>query len=606
MDVSKFEQLPDEILLEICIYLRPFDVINSFGQLNNRLERTISQYRHDADLHHLTLKQFQQWYDHLRLYTAESIVNLVISNWNSPGQIYLFNQLTKNFSSLCELFPNIKQLRLIDFTHNDIEIISKLERLERIFIDADALIPLSCTIHTLFDQYLFCSSNQFQEIRLWGIEGGIRLQHHVKILENTSLERLTISVASMDDLILLFQRSPNLTNFNIEVTQYTFDGLRQKLTMNILLKYLKIFHFQTTDLHVLPYEDLAKLVSNIPMIEFLSLDMDTNDVNYADGHHWNGILASLSNLKHVFFKIRIWLNPNALYLDVDTILQSFQSTNIPICCYADSKTLHIDTIPYDMTKFDTNMSVTVSPSAKLAKATNMELLERQSRRVQTLVIDGQHERTSINDYLFVINRFSGIEILQINAISIEEEEDNNFEINHKNFRLPHLGYLHYIRSTSCKVHLPFFMFLVDNPVITPRLKALSIMYGDLIYLCKRLDGCILERIKELWLYAGDADGHVILKDVNLLLKTFPCLYHFFFNNQSSRLINRHLQSIIEMILCSSPKLISFRISCNVGSLNLFASMDNEAWHSWIKRICALDQHESIHVTINKKMLAIWK
>jgi hypothetical protein len=132
------------------------------------------------------------------------------------------------------------------------------------------------------------------------------------------------------------------------------------------------------------------------------------------------------------------------------------------------------------------------------------------------------------------------------------------------------------------------------------------MYGDLIYLCKRLDGCILERIKELWLYAGDADGHVILKDVNLLLKTFPCLYHFFFNNQSSRLINRHLQSIIEMILCSSPKLISFRISCNVGSLNLFASMDNEAWHSWIKRICALDQHESIHVTINKKMLAIWK
>ena len=298
---------------------------------------------------------------------------------------------------------------------------------------------------------------------------------------------------------------------------------------------------------------------------------------------------------------------SALCLDIDTILQSFQPTNIPICCYADIRVLHIDTIPYDMTKFDTNMSVTVSPSAKSAKATDQDLFERQSKRVQTLVIDGQHERTSINDYLSVIERFSGIEILQINAIHIAEYETiHHIGMDHMHFRLPHLGYLHYIRSTSCKVHLPFFMFLVNNPTVTPQLKALSIMYGDLIYLCKRLDGCIIERIKELWLYAGDADGHVILKDIHLLLKTFPCLIHFFFHNQSSRLINRHLQPIIEFILRSSPKLISFRISCNMGSMSLFSSMDNEAWHSWIQRICNLDQHEQIHVTINKKMLAIWK
>jgi hypothetical protein len=345
---------------------------------------------------------------------------------------------------------------------------------------------------------------------------------------------------------------------------------------------------------------------NIPTIEFLSLDMDTNDNDYADGYHWKNILTSLNNLKHIYFKIRIWLTADLLCLDLNTILESFKQTNIPICCYMDTKILHIDTLPYDMTQFDTNMSVTTSPSAKLAKTTNMELFNQRSRRVQTLIVDGQHEPTSINDYLSVIDRFSGIEILQINAINIEEEEDDIIEIDKKNFRLPRLGYLHYIRSTSCKVHMPFFMFLTNNLAITPRLKALSMMYGDLIYLCKRLSGCTLERIKELWLYAGDADGHVISKDIQLLLKTFPCLYHFFFNNQSSRLINRHLRSIIEMILCSSPKLISFRISCNKGSLKLSSLMDDEVCYLWIKRICHLDNREQIHVTVNKKMLAIWK
>ncbi|CAF1162391.1 unnamed protein product [Rotaria sordida] len=606
MYLSKLEQLPDEILLEICIYLKPFDIINSFGQLNSRLERTISQYRRDADLHHLTFSQFQRWSNHLLSYTAESIINLVVSNWNSPGQIYYFNQLTRNYNSLHELFPNIKQLRLIDFTNDDIEILSKLDMIEKIFIDADALITLSYSTHILLDKYLFCSFNHFKEIRLWGVENGIRLQHNINIIENFHLERLTISVALLDDLILMFRRSPNLIHFNAEVVQYNTKELRQNATLEMLPKYIKFFHFQTTDQYVLSYEDLDKLVSNMPTIELLSLDLDTNDLNYADGYKWHNLLSSLWNLTHTYFKIRISLTSDMKPIDIDSILESFQPANLPICCYADSKVLHIDTIPYDMTQFKTNMSVTISPNAKLAKTTNIELFQQRPRRVQTLIVDGQHDSTSIDDWLCVISRFSEIEILQVNAVNILEDENNSIENNNKNIRLPHLSYLHYIRSTSCKVHIPFFKFLANNTIVSPQLKALSMMYGDFIYLCKRLSGFSLERINELWLYGGEADGHVTLKDINLLLKTFPCLYHFVFNNQSSRLMNRHIQSITEMILRSSPKLISFRISCNKGSLKLSSLMDNETCNAWIKQICNLNNHEQIHVIINKKMLSVWK
>ncbi|CAF4579145.1 unnamed protein product, partial [Rotaria magnacalcarata] len=73
----------------------------------------------------------------------------------------------------------------------------------------------------------------------------------------------------------------------------------------MLPKHLKFFHFQTTDKQVLSYEDLDKLVSNMPTIEFFSLDADTNDVNYADGYNWQHTLSSVANLKRAYFKIRI-------------------------------------------------------------------------------------------------------------------------------------------------------------------------------------------------------------------------------------------------------------------------------------------------------------
>ena len=108
MYFSNFEQLPDEIILEICRYLSPFDVIDGLGQLNWRLDRTISHFRRHLDIHHLTLNQYRRWYSHLFSYTATDVIRLVLSNWNSPGQIRLFNQSIQHCTSLHHLFPQIQ------------------------------------------------------------------------------------------------------------------------------------------------------------------------------------------------------------------------------------------------------------------------------------------------------------------------------------------------------------------------------------------------------------------------------------------------------------------------------------------------------------------
>ncbi|CAF2464474.1 unnamed protein product [Rotaria sp. Silwood2] len=601
MFLSKFEELPDEIILQICLYLSPFEILNGFGQLNWRLNQTISRFRYNLDIHHLTLNQYQRWYSHLLPSTAEHVRNLVLSNWNSPGQIRLFNQSTKHYSSLHQLLPNIKQLRLIDFSNDDVHILPKLAMIEKILIDIDALKPLLYSTKCLLDYYLFCSSFSFKEIRLWVGEGGIRLQHDTKLVVNPYLEQLTIVVAQIDDLILLFKRAPNLIKLYVAISSFSSNKSIQYVISEVMPKKLTDFHIQTNDQNALTFDALFVIMIHMPTVKLLSLDIETNDRDYADGLCWTFLISRLPNLKRLHFKTRIWIGTGTTYIDVNPFIESFARTKLPIICYADKRVLYIDTVPYDMHEFNTNMCVTTSPTVKYAKTTDTELYQRPAYGVQSLLLSARHEQTSIDDWLYVLSRFPCIQALDLTAVNISDPTNINEQL-----RLPRLIALRYVRSTRCKINIPFFLLLVTNSKITPCLRALTVMYGDLIHLCKRLPGFTFDRLKELWLFGSDTDGRVIMKDISLLLNAFPYLHHFSFLIQSSRSINRNIEQILEMILSSLLNLISFRLICRKGSFKLSSLMNNNTRNNWIKRIFDLNDNKQIHIIINKKEISIWK
>ena len=598
---SKFEQLPDEIILQICLYLRSFEIVDGLGRLNWRLDRTISQFRCNSDTHHLTLTQYQRWYSHILPHTAEYIVNLVLSNWNSPGQIQLFNQSTAKYHSLHELFPSIKQLRLIDFSNDDVDILPKLQSIERILIDVDALRPLLHSSRVLLDRYLFCSSFPFKEVRLWVSEGGIGLQHHAKLIVNPNLEQLTIVISRIRDLFLLFQRAPNLLKMYVEIGQFSLGRSKEYATTEIMPKKLTDFHIQTNDQNALTFDDLFVILIHIPTIKLLSLDIETNDRDYADGLCWTILVSRLPNLKRLYIKSRIWARSETTSIDVESCFHSFAQIDLPIICYADKRVLHVDTVPYDMREFETNMAVTTSPAVKYAKIANREMYQQRAHAVQLLFLCGRHEQTSINDWVYVLNRFPSIKALDLTAVNIKDQIQSNEQL-----CLPRLVALRYIRSTRCEINISFFLLLTTNSTITPRLRALTVMYGDLIHLCKRLPGYIFDRLKELLICNSGTDGRVIIKDIDLLLQAFPNLQIFSFLIQSSRAINRHVEPIIDMIVSSSPNLICFRLMCRKGSLKLTSFDNHHAQQTWLKRTFGVITAEQVHLLVNKKEISIWK
>jgi hypothetical protein len=604
MLLSKLEDLPDEILIEICIYLNAIDIINAFGQLNSRLERTITQFRVDINLQYLTLKQFQRFSFDFLPYNTEYIVKLTLNTWYSPGEISLFNQLIAQYQTLHDFLPSLKQLWLINFSNKDIDILPKILSIEKVLIDIDAQLPLLQSTKKLLDQYFFCTPNTIQELRLYGAEEGIGLQHNVPLMICEHLEKLIISVTTLDDLILLFRRAPYLKKLHIEVNLFCTDLPKQYATVEIMPKQIKDFHLWVKDKRLLLFDDLYNILINMSTIERLSLEIETDDIHYSQGYRWKELFSNLPNLSRFDMGLKIWIGWEPIPIDVNSYLETFVGNSFDVCCYADTRVLYIDVIPYI---FDSTTGIMTSPRAIHAKATNMKLFQQGARRVNTLCFDGRHELTLVNDWFSVIKRFPGIQVLDIVSINISDEIDGEFIEKNQELRLPNLTILRYIRSTKCQVNISVFMYLADNEILAPRLRTLTMMYGDLIYLCKRLPRKFsFQRFKELCVYGNGADGLICVKDIELLLKFFPNLEHFWLHVQSSRIVNRNIELIAEKFFGSLSNLSSFRLSCKKDSLRLPIFNDQNARLTWIQRVCGFDDPNQIHITVGKKELALWK
>ncbi len=115
-EISNIELLPDELILEICRYLYPSDILLSFCGLNYRLNRTISDF-----IHHVHLSSMISHENYLYLLRTSlssiwsTIQSLTISNHQIPCLTRVFLETIGNV-----LPVNLKRLSLFQVNLNDI------------------------------------------------------------------------------------------------------------------------------------------------------------------------------------------------------------------------------------------------------------------------------------------------------------------------------------------------------------------------------------------------------------------------------------------------------------------------------------------------------
>lgn len=135
---------PDEIILEICRYLHPIDILFSFSNLNQRLNRTISDFIHH--IHLSSLISYENYLDLLSKFKHPSIwlsiESLTIRNCNIPCLTTIFLKTIENI-----LPPNLKRLYLYHLNLN--EIYQFIRRLNKSIVEE---LIIECTDTDILQQ----------------------------------------------------------------------------------------------------------------------------------------------------------------------------------------------------------------------------------------------------------------------------------------------------------------------------------------------------------------------------------------------------------------------------------------------------------------------
>lgn len=363
--VLRFEALPDEILLSICGYLSSVEVLDSFLNLNTRLNRTIAAYREKIFLHHLSHHDFHHLLDDHLPALAANVTYLHINARSMQHSGQFFEQ---RFPKMDQQFPVLRELV---FRHIDTDTLESLawrfntmSNLHTLDIDiADDRLP---SVPVQFDEFLcgklFSEANSFRTLALHLNTYKFNLQSlRSKCL---NLRQLTISVRHYDDVLILFERCRHLERLTVTVgccapsthrtDAYPYDQLWWRMA------YLTHFSLSieakelTAHEHVPPSDILLKTIANLFPLTYMKFDMDisfatplsvsttkeqytSKYLSYVDGHGWQRALHRQDN-HSIRFEMHVELDGLANYYsqnvhDVDMLFVQ-KNNGKPLPCRA--------------------------------------------------------------------------------------------------------------------------------------------------------------------------------------------------------------------------------------------------------------------------------
>lgn len=602
---SQLEDLPDEIVIEICFYLNQFDILYSFINLNQRLQCTISEFRQHLDFSSFSLSEFERiTCPYLFNYISEGLIKLILSNECASGQIELFEKTLDN-QSFQNKFPFLKSLKFIEFTNDNKTISSKILFIQELYLEFSVHENMTKETENILISSIFNTNNNLEKIKL-NIHCGVKINSELGI--NKKLKEINIQLNNLNDFLTLLKIAPNLTHVQVGIYGYNSSI---NIPEDEIGKNVKELYFIGMSKEIMPFKRiLIPFICKIPSIEYLCVGVRSDDPDYVDAKNWIDFINSMPNLNAFIMGLEIDITENLIHsLNINTvnelkeeIFNSFSKylSSYPVSIYTNTKKLFIDSIPY---RFNRDQYYTTSPQAAHALNTDIDASRRSSSHIVGVTMDGEHILTNKNDYLYVISKFSNIKWLCLNLINIiNQNERQEKEEERICLKLKNLKTLIYLRSTLCKVNRNLFDKLFYGH---EKLDTLKITYGDLIYLLRSSSPPINgNHIKNLILSCYGADGRIRVKYLDYLLITFPYLEHISIDVSSINLIKKNQIEIINYFVLSFKNLRSLKIISRKGQLKFVCSLmeSKEKQVQWLNRVNATNSH----LILKPKSLSVWK
>ncbi len=259
-----FQDLCTDIFLEIFQYLRPIDLLYSFTGLYPHLDTLIEPYTHTLDFRLMNKSYFQCLMQSLLPYLTNNLRVLRLSNAHTFIQIseILYNFDWSQINQLESLtFDLIKSDELSKYFLNIHSILKHLWRLSLTFDEDDKLVE------KLLIDHILIPTNQSQSLTNCFIIGiNFDLSKLIGEKFNENLLELTLTLTTINDLIILFRIVPNLEILTCTVLDSISNESIDKIPILYFLRILTL-----TIKKPIVFKNLQKLLKPHIQLKQLSL-----------------------------------------------------------------------------------------------------------------------------------------------------------------------------------------------------------------------------------------------------------------------------------------------------------------------------------------------
>ena len=276
-DVTNFDDLPDEIILLICRYLTPAQVLEAFSHADDgQLFNCIQEYRQNIDLTKSSYSDLQ-YFSKILAKTALQPATLTLSDDLIPTQLSAFFY---ECNSSIKFHPHtVHHLSLSGYTETVIYalpmFLKKFQSLQSLnifqLISYEYSSPINDTINETFHESIFNSITTLTQLDLITINGIILDK---QLYPNYSLIRLCISLHDINDLyVLLGGLVPNLHFLYVVLceTNVNKQSLLPLNWPNQLMSHLNEFHLITNNEVVFTFDQLYHIITPLNQLEKLML-----------------------------------------------------------------------------------------------------------------------------------------------------------------------------------------------------------------------------------------------------------------------------------------------------------------------------------------------
>ena len=277
MNLTQFENLPNEILLTIFRHIELSNLFQSFSFLNSR-----------------------------------------ISNLITDGESHFNAELQPNHLEFSEFFCNIRYLTLNEWEPNAVFRIldqSKFSKLKSIKIRSRKHLYFGFAYHLLIRQILNLNTLESCQFDV----PSTTFLDEVSLPVSRSIRRLKLNMITLDQLILLLQQLPNLHTLDIWLN---CNGRRVQLPNISFHEIRRLSLLLHSDIL---FVDIVKLLKTMPELYFLKIDGSVWDHSFYDASQWNHILLT-SERTPKFSRIMISLSIRCFIgmIDLQEIRRNFE------------------------------------------------------------------------------------------------------------------------------------------------------------------------------------------------------------------------------------------------------------------------------------------